>query len=450
MPASITALAQINDLAKDYFTNVYLSTVNTATPLKDQFAALQGATFAGRKWIFGLKHAVGGGSANSFASATAGVGAVIPQATQGVYTHGEATLVRTYTRIGIDNFLVEITKENIGAFRPALAETMADRLAAHDLEVNRQLFCGGNGFLCINNDTANSQTHAVIMDYGAVNGVSGARHLNPGDVITAYVNSGGITFASPPVKGAHIAGTTTTITSVDQVGNNFTGSATANLAGNTNAIWTRAVSVLGGDPDTDNTLAGEANGLLASVADGTSGPSTFEAIVVANFARWKSFRLNNSGVLRDLTDSLVMQAIETGHARSRKLVNLAICRPGVVLKYSETFLPLRRIQGQDIQLKGGYIPVAGLQHAGGVVPVLSDWDCPDSRMFLINTDAFRMADLLGTQWFDGDGAIFSRIPDKDGVEGLLRKYWQLITLQRNVNICIEDLNDLSSIDRTAQ
>jgi hypothetical protein len=417
---------------------------------------LQGATFAGRKWIFGLKHSVGGGSGNSSASATAGVGAVVPQATQGIYTHGEATLVRTYTRIGIDNFLVEITKENIGAFRPALAEVMSDRLAAHDLEVNRQLFCGSTGMLAVNTTGGTSAgPFNVTMDYGAFNGgasgVGGARHINVGDVLNSYTNTGGITFASPPVIGVLTAGSAGTVSAVDQVNNTVTFSGSV-ATGAANGIFVRAINTVSGTTtaDTDNKVSGEASGLLASVADGTSGPATFEAIVVANFPRWKSFRSNNSGTLRDLTDSLVMQAIETAHARSRKLPNLAICRPGVVLKYSETFLPLRRIQGQDIQLKGGYIPVAALQHAGGLIPVLSDWDCPDSRLFLINTDAFRMADLLGTQWFDGDGAIFSRIPDKDGVEGLLRKYWQLITLQRNCNAVIEDLNDISSIDRTAQ
>jgi hypothetical protein len=103
--------------------------------------------------------------------------------------------------------------------------------------------------------------------------------------------------------------------------------------------------------------------------------------------------------------------------------------------------------GQDIELKGGYKPTSGIQHAGGVIPILEDLDAPESRIFLLNTESFRMADLIGSEWFDGDGASFTRITDKDGIEGYIRKYWQLITVMRNANAVIEDLNDYSAISR---
>jgi hypothetical protein len=144
-----------------------------------------------------------------------------------------------------------------------------------------------------------------------------------------------------------------------------------------------------------------------------------------------------------------MQMIESIRSRSRQVPNLIVTTPGIVLKYSELFLPLRRLDGQDVQLKGGYKPIAAVIHAGGAIPVLGDIDCPGSRMFFLNTSAFRMADVVGTEWADMDGATFDRVVDKDAIEGYIRKYWQLITIQRNANGVIEDLNDVTSLNRHA-
>ena len=415
MAVTPTTMTELNDLAKDYFTNVYQNLQNTEVPLKAQFARLENAQFTGRKWIFGVKTSVGGGAAN------AGANKSLPAADEGKYDQGEATLVRTYTRMALDNMAAEVTKRQQGSFRPAVAETMADRLEAHDLEVNRQLFCAADGKVALIQTGVNSATQTAEKDYAVANGGSGVRHIFEGDQVAIYDTTG-------VTKRA-----TQTVTSVDTAAGTFVMDGAVNTT--TGDFISKATS------DTDNKTAGEANGLLASVKD--SG--TFETIPVGT--RWKSIREHNSAVLRDLTDALVIKTITRIRSVSRKVPNLAVTRPGVVLKYSESFLPLRRIMGQDIELKGGYKPVSGIQHAGGVIPVLEDLDAPESRLFLLNTEAFRMADLLGSEWFDGDGAQFVRVTDKDAIEGYIRKYWQLITIQRNANGVIEDLNDYSAIDR---
>lgn len=418
MAVTPTTMTELNDLAKDYYSNVYQPLMNSEVPLKAQFARLENAMFTGRKWIFGVKTSVGGGAAN------AGANKSLPQAAAGQYDQGEATLVRTYTRMALDNMAIEVTKKREGSYRPALAEEMADRLEAHDLEVNRQLFCGGNGKLTTIQTGATSATQTLGVDYGVTNGGAGSRHVYIGDQYAVY-SSDGVTNRG-----------TRTVVSVDQAANTVTFD--SSIATTTSDFLARATA------DTDNKTAGEALGLLASVTD--SG-AAFETIPTAG--RWKAYRNANGGTVRPLTDSLAMQTIATVRARSRKLPNLAVTRGGVVLKYSESFLPLRRIMGQDVELKGGYKPISGIQHAGGVIPVLEDNDCPDSRVFFLNTESFRLADLIGSDWFDGDGAQFTRITDKDGIEGFIRKYWNLITIARNQNAVIEDVDDLSTVDRIA-
>lgn len=421
MAVTPTTITELNDLAKDFYSDVYLPQMNTDTPLRNQFAKLENAMFTGRKWIFGVKMAVGGASAN------AGANKQLPPADEGKYDQGEASLVRTYTRMSLDGLLIEVTKRRDGSYRPALAETMADRLSQHDLEVNRQLFCGGDGKLALVATGVASATQTLGSDYGVTNGGAGSRHLYEGDLVEFYDTTGVTKRAGGPF----------TVTAVDQSANTVTLSASVTTT--TGDFATRATA------DTDNKTAGEANGFLVAIKD--SG--TYEAIDSSVAKRWKATRVHNSGTLRDISNSLVMQTIVTIRSKSRKIPNLAVTRPGVVLKYSEIFLPLARLAGQDVQLKGGYKPLSAIIHAGGSIPVLEDLDCPDSRLFLVNTESWRFADMVGTEWADMDGAQFDRVTDKDAIEGYIRKYWQLICVQRNANGVLEDLNDVASIDRLA-
>lgn len=419
MAVTPTTLTELNDLAKDYFTNVYVEAYNPDTPLKAQFEKLEDAQFTGKKWIFGVKTSVGGASANVGANKT------LPEAEAGQFDQGDANVVRTYTRMALDGLAIEVTKKQTGSFKPALREQMEDRLQAHDLEVNRQLY-NKNASVATVSPGATSTVQTLINDYDVVNGGLGTRHLYVGDRVEFYTNTFGVKRAGGPFR----------VTVVDHAVNQIT--VHASVATTTNDVVVRATA------DTDNSIAGVAGGLLTAVSD----TGTFENIPATTQA-WKAIRLHNSGTLRDISDALVMQAIQQVRSRSRKTVDLAVTRPGIVLKYSELFLPLRRLDGQDVQLVGGYKPIAAIIHAGGAIPVIGDEDCPSSRLFLLTKAAFRLADMVGTQWADMDGAQFDRVTDKDAIEGYIRKYWQLITIQRNANAVIEDLFDISAIEKVA-
>jgi hypothetical protein len=415
MAVTPTIQSDFSEVMKDFYSNVWTQLINPDTPLKGQFSRLENAQFTGRKWIFGVKTAIGGGAAN------AGGNKSLPAAAIGTYDQGEATLVRTYTRMAIDLLLVEVTKKQAGSYRPALAEAMSDRLQAHDLEINRQLFGNGDAQLALlATDSGTSQV--LEKDYGVANGGLGTRHIYVGDVLQPY-------------SQAFVARTKCTVTAVDHD--------TATLTVTPDPVTTAGDFFCRATSDTDNYIAGEAQGLLASV----KASVTLHAIPATG--PWKATVLSNSGTLRDISDSLVMTAIETVRARSRTTPNLCVTTPGIVLKYSELFLPLRRLDGQDVQLKGGYKPVAAIIHAGGSIPVITDNDCPNTRLFLLNTGAFRMADMVGTDMMDMDGATVSRVADKDAVEAFWRKYWALCTVARNQNALISDLNDIVGIGKAA-
>lgn len=416
MAVTPTILSDLNDLAKDYFSDVYQSQINVDTPFKNQIGKLEKGTYTGRKMIFGIKTANGGGSANAGANKT------LPAAQKGQYDQGEVGICRTYTRLALDLLAVEVTKKQEGSYRPAMSETMADRLAAHDLELNRQMFCNADGKLAlIASNVGASATQYVGSDYGVANGGSGTRHIYAGDFLNLYDNS-----------NALIGGRT--VNSVDPTAGTVTLSSTITSTATTN-YFTKATA------DDDNYSAGEANGLLAAV----KSTVTFETIPATG--RWKAKQDSNSGTARPINDALVSRMIAGIRAESRMTPNLAVTRPDIVLKYSEVFLPLRRINGQEAKLKAGYIPTTSIMHAGGEIPILEDLDCPDGRLFFLNTASVKSFDLVGSQWADADGIQFIRVTDKDAIEGYIRSYHNLCWIQRNCNGVIEDLETIPSIDR---
>lgn len=426
MAATPQTLTELNDLAKDYFTNVYTVSYNTETPLKNQFGKLEGAQFTGKKWIFGVKLMRGGASAN------AGADKSLPAAASGQYDQGEATVKRTYTRLALDGLAIEVTKSQSGSFKPALAEQMEDRLQMHDKECNRQLFSNGDGFLfsittgsvgASATQTPGVGTGGAEGDYGLVNAGSGLKHVQIGDRLKFYDNAGTTQNATGAAAGAAV-----TVTAINYSTGAITISATVDTADND--VATRATS------DTDNITAGEVTGLSKSVSD--SG--TLHAIP-ATLKGWQSVVLSNSGTARSISDTLVMRMITQIRARSGRTPNLVVTSPSIVLKYSELFTPLRRLDGQDVQLKGGYMPIQAIVHGGGAIPVIDDPDCPEGRMFFLNTAAFKLADVVGTEMASMDGAQFDRVTDKDAIEGYVRKYWELITVARSWNGLISDISD---------
>lgn len=411
-----TTLAELTDLAKDYYSDVYATQYNPATPLKAQLSKLEDANFTGRKWIHSVKLGIGGGSSNAGANKT------LPNASQGQFDQGESTVVRTYTRMALDGLVIEVTKKRAGSYRPAVAEVMSDRLEAHDLEVNRQMFCGGDGKLAtVGAGFGASATQPLVNDYGVANGGRGTRHVYIGDTLAYYLTNGTLIGRRVVLGVNHSAGTVLNDSTI-------TTTATTNFV-------TKSTS------DDDNLTAGEAQGLLKGVAAG--------ALETITHSAWEGTVNSNNGTLREITDGQVMSILAQVRAKSKKTPNIAVTTPGVILKYSEMFLPIRRIDGQGAQLVGGYKPIAEIIHGGGAMPVIEDLDCPSSRIFFLTTDSMRMADLVGTEWADMDGAQFDRIVGKDGIEGYLRKYWNLIWIQRNANAVLADVEDIAEIERRA-
>lgn len=418
MSVTASTLTELDSLAKDLYSNFYQPQMAKGTPLKAQLDQLENMTFAGKKIIFGMKLETGGGASNAGARST------LPGNADGTYDQGETTPVRTYVRMAIDLYTLEVTKQQKGSYKPALEEKMEDRVKALQKEINRQMFSGGDGKLALTATGAASATQTLSSDYGVTNGGNPIRHVYTGDTLAFYDNAGALiarkTVSSKSGTLGSATGTVTLDSSVTSVSSGWVAKSTS---------------------DTDNYAQGEAKGLLAGMVQS----STFQGVTIGS--TYSAVSLSNSGTLRDISDGLIGTLFNSIHAQCDEYPNLVVTRPGIVQKYSEIFLPIRRIDGQDVRLKGGYKPVAVVQHAAGEAPIIADNDCPGARLFALNTNYLRSIDLVGEDWAAFDGAQFSRITDQDGAEGYLRRYWQIAWLRLNCHGVLADLNDVSTVDR---
>lgn len=420
MAVTASTITDLTDLAKDYFTNYWQPMMAKGGQLKAQLEQLENWEFAGKKIIFGAKLETGGGVANAGASKS------LPDNADGSYDQMETTLKRTYARLAIDAFEIARLAKTKGTFRPAVEEKMDDRGQAMMKDCNRQSWSDGSGKVAMLAAGANSATQTLSRAYFLSDGGSPLKHIYKGDNLAFYTSGGTLVGRRKVVsKTGTLGAATGTVTLASSI----------DLTSITNGWVAKATA------DDDNTQAGEVNGVLSAMVQ--SG--TFQGVPIGS--TYAAVSISNSGTLRDLDDSVVGTLTNAIHAQCEEFPNLFATRPGITQKYSEIFLPIRRIDGQDVQLKGGYKPVAAIQHAGGTSPVIGDTDCPGARMFALNTKYVKNLDLIGEEWADFDGAQFTRISDQDGAEGYMRKYWQIAWQRLNCHGVVSDLNDVSTVDR---
>jgi hypothetical protein len=172
---------------------------------------------------------------------------------------------------------------------------------------------------------------------------------------------------------------------------------------------------------------------------------TLHTLAPSTEPRWKSKVWSNSGTLRNITENLVMRAVMNGEVQSGRTVNLLIGSDGVFRAYGSVLTALRRIT-ETVTLKGGYeglsigVPRSG---RGGASRMALTWDrdCPDNKLFGLDTDSFAFAELQDWMWEDRQGAVLVQVDNQDVFTATLKKYGEFVNTRRNANWVIEDITE---------
>lgn len=387
----------------------------------------------GLGYFFGLRY-----------SRAQGVGArreseSLPDPLAGKYDQGKVTPKYIYGVLRLTGPAIEAAKGDVAAFVDGLSDAVDDIYQSLINDLNRQS-CG-DGFGLLGTLSANSD---VLTTSGAtwtvtLNNDRGCQRLVPGMVVDFY-DAGNIDQSSVASRIASVdyAGKTAEIEPND-------GTYKANhpiIAARSYTIVAEAVPsgafmVRYGAREavhaTSNTPV-EMTGLEGIFDDGTL-LSTFENILVASNPQWAANRIHNSGVNRELTVNLMLQALDLTRTRSGKRVNIMRMGLGQRRKYANLLMP--DIRYAPAELKGGYemLTFAG---GDGAVKMIIDPDLPPNRIFCEPDGVIQKYEMTSLGWGNLDQQIHQR-QGYDEWDQFLRVYTNLGCEQRNCLTVIADL-----------
>lgn len=125
--------------------------------------------------------------------------------------------------------------------------------------------------------------------------------------------------------------------------------------------------------------------------------------------------------LSALTESDIIDVIDTLEERADGKVNMLLCSYGVRKRIAELMSSSRRIVNTT-DIAAGYSSIIVND-----VPVYADKFCPDDRIYFVNTDDFALNQLCDWAWLEDEGGrILRQVAGKAAYSATLVKYAELV------------------------
>ncbi len=185
------------------------------------------------------------------------------------------------------------------------------------------------------------------------------------------------------------------------------------------------------------------------VDDGTDAASIF-GLSRTTYPDLKAFVLRGSSGLRDLTEQLILDAIDRPRRETGKRITRALCNSGQARKYVEMIQAERRYPGPTgsaPRYTVGYDEESLQILAPGVnVRLEVDFDLAPRRIYFLCWETFGMYEAMPLDWIDDD-TLLKMIPrsDSDGHRAGFLSYVGSVENEINTmprcNSRLDDLND---------
>lgn len=350
-------------------------------------------------------------------------GGLLPGSASGIgnqgYVEERVGMKRNYGRIELEGDVIKAMKSDQGSFVRAIqSETQG---VTEDLkrDVNRQLWGDGSGQIVQLTTTSATTTISLATTTTAVQlrQLEVDMRIDIGtatdvDAVASDRRIVSVSFANPALATFVISGAAVTGSS-------------------SHFVYRAGLVASGGNPGTV-----ELTGLRKIIDDA----GTLFNVSPVDTPVWKSFVLGNGAVNTNISENRLARVmhgtqIVSGIMPGSEYVMAA--SDGVFRAYGDSLVPQKRFQG-EFNLKGGY---SGLAVQAGAAPIALVWemDCPENRVFYINTKHLVQHEMSDWDWMDQDGAVLSRVPNRDAYEATLYKYHELTTDQRNAHGLLEDV-----------
>lgn len=333
-----------------------------------------------------------------------------------------------YGRIQLTGPAIAAMTKSRGSFIRAVEPEMEGIAKDGTRDMCRQVWGTSDGKIC-GVDTANSTTFTVA-------GIrqDQLRHLDEGFLIDIG------TTADPDSLAAGRE-----VTSV----NYDTGVFTISGANVNRTLNTHFVSRAGAGGTSNNSgNPGDGQLELTGIQTIVSATAVLHTLDPANEPRWAAGRFTNpagAGTNRAVSENLVTKSLQRQSIKGGKFANLLIMGDGVFRSYGEVLSTMRRTMN-EIELKGGYVALEhgsvmqGIRKKGETQALCWDQDCPDNRMYGLDTEALRMMIQEDWDWIEGTNhGVLVQVGDTDAFSGTMYSYRELACNRRNTQFVIEDL-----------
>jgi hypothetical protein len=343
-------------------------------------------------------------------------GGTLPTASNQGYATELIPVKNVYGRIQVSGPVIAAMKSDKGSFVRAVDSEMKGLTADLKREVNRQLWGTSDGIIAAAGTTGNSTTLQLAST------ASNAQIRQIVDAVTVDIGTAADTdavVAGAIVSGYSYANKTVTIDS-----------AITTTVASSHKVFKAGVFA-GGANNSTTELTGLQSIVAATGALFNLNPST------AGQSSWASYVDSNSGTNRSLSENLLASVIHNVAIASGDEPNMAFSSDGVHRSFANLLTSLKRFN-QTVEVKGGF---KGLEMTagGGSVPFLWERDCPENKVFLLNTDHLVEFQMSDWSWMDKDGAILSRVSNTDAYEAVLFKYAELATDKRSAHGLLSDI-----------
>lgn len=334
----------------------------------------------------------------------------LPEAHNQTTVQATVALKHLYGRVKFTGQTMRLAKADAAAFTDAAAFEQSRIVEDLAYDLSRQFWNDGNGYIAIASGGPTGQVvpFANITDAQWRQVIIGMR-VDIGTAANAQAGADSVVVAS-------IDKTNKTIT--------FTGTVT-NVV---NAHYMRK-------EDSYNNTAQLTKELFGVPALVTSTASV-HSVSGSTYPRWTSYINSNSGTNRAPTELLLEKALDELSNEGGKVPGAAFGPHDVVRNYGAQLQSQKRYTSTE--MKGG---VSGLSITSGsnTVGLLADRFAPNNIIWFIHPDHMVYHEAADWEWMDEDGAVLSRISNKDAYEATLFSYRQMAVDRRNVHGYVGDL-----------
>lgn len=389
---------------------------------------------AGKGYEFGLKQSRGQGVGSRGESQN------LPDPLVPKYDAGRINAKYIYGSLRLTGPAIESGKGNMAAFVDTLSDQVDDIFQSVINDLNRQTWGDGYGKLATLSASSDVLSTTATWTVTVDNDL-GVTYLEPG-MLVDFFDSTGATFDQSAVA-SRIASINPFNRTLEMEANDSTYKANHPITAAQSytvaaaAVASGSIMVKMGTRATgwtSSAVSYDLTGLEAIYDDGTN-LATFENIAVSGNDFWKANVLGNSGVNRELSIDLMLQALDLTRIRSQKRVSTIRMGLGQRRKYANLLLP--DVRFQPTELKGGY---ETLTFAGGdgAVNIIIDPKTQPNKVYFEPDGTIMKYELMPIGWLDRDQQMHLR-SGFDEWDMHLALYTNLGVEQRNGLTVLKDL-----------